>query len=400
MTRIGLALAAACGATAAAQSPDAQTVLQAATEAVQSVQTVSYDARLEIRGGESWRVVDGRVQLARIDADSASDPVGGRIAVEGEITRSGQANAEAFRATYDGEFMRRVRPQEQVVIEGQPGYGGEGVLEGSFGDLIVRWFLTPDAPAEKAVGTRWLRRESVDGADCDVVEVRVGGGEWTGQWWIGTEDHLPRKMHRQYTSARGTDVEWTLALANLDVNDTIDPKVFRIEPPDGYTVDTVGRRPPRETRIGDPAPEFTVKGPDGKTHHLRDYRGQLVVLEFWASWCPHCNHSMPAMEHLYEKYGDKGVAFLGLNCRDRGDVDPVKYIRDKGFNYFVADGNEAAIWYRVGGLPAYYVIGPDGHLVHRQNGYNAEREQALVEVIERYLNATGSAGAEPADMGQ
>jgi thiol-disulfide isomerase/thioredoxin len=179
-----------------------------------------------------------------------------------------------------------------------------------------------------------------------------------------------------------------MVLTNLEVNAEIDPGVFRIDAPEGYTVDIVGRRPPRETKIGDLAPDWTLKGPDGKTHRLSDYRGKLVVLDFWASWCPHCNNAMPAIQRMHEMYEDRGVAFFALNCRDRGDVDPVAYIRNKGFDYFVADGNEAAIQYRVGGLPAFYVIGPDGRLVHRQTGYSPEREKALLEVIERNLPET------------
>jgi thiol-disulfide isomerase/thioredoxin len=387
MTRIALMLAAACGATAAAQSPDARTVLDATVDAMQSLQTVSYDAQLEVRGGKSWRVVTGRVQLDRTDTEGSSDPLGGRILVEGEITRSGRDSAEAFSAGYDGVWMRRVRPEAKMLLEGQLGYGGEELLQGSFGDLVVDEFLRPATLAAQGGdgSVRWLRREPVGPEACDVVEVRSSEDDRTVQWWLGADDHLPRKKQWRYRSARGTEVESELVLSNVTVDAEMDPDVFTLDPPEGFTVDIVGRRPPRETKIGDLAPEWSVKGPDGKIHRLRDYRGKLIVLDFWASWCPHCNEAMPAVQRMHDAYEDRGVVFLALNCRDRGDVDPVAYIRKKGFDYFVADGNEAAVRYRVGGLPAFYVIGPDGRLVHRQNGYSPQREQALIEVIERSL---------------
>jgi thiol-disulfide isomerase/thioredoxin len=390
MTRIALVLAAACTATAPAQSPDARTVLQTAAEAMRSLQSLSYDARLETRGGTSWRVVDGRVLLDRIDADGSSDPVGGRILVEGEITRSGRAEAEAFKAAYDGVWMRRLRPESQMLLEGQPGYGGEELLRGSFGELILDEFFVPETLVETwgDHDLRWLRREQVGSVDCDVVEIRHRDDDGTEQWWLGADDGLPRKMRRQFLSARGTEVESELVLSNLEVDTEIDSDVFRLVPPESFTVDIVGRQPPRETKIGDRAPEWTLKGPDGKIHRLQDYRGKLVVLDFWASWCPHCNAAMPAIQRMHDEYADRGVEFLALNCRDRGDVDPVAYIRNKGYTYFVADGNETAVRYRVGGLPSFYVIGPDGRLVHRQTGYSPEREKALIEVIERNLPET------------
>jgi len=391
MARIVLALAAACIATATAQTPDARTVVAAAAESMRAAQTVTYDAELQVRGGDSWRIVAGHVQLARIEADDASDSVGGRLAVRGEIRRSSSPKVDVFEAAYDGVWMRRTRVGAGVLLRGHPGFGGEELLRGSFGELILRDYLAPEPLAAErgAAALSSSGRIEVHGVRCDVVEVRLDDTGRRTEWAFGVEDHLPRKMRRWFRSARGSEVELTLTVSNLQINSDIDPTAFAIDTPEGFVVETVGKRPPRETRIGDPCPEWELTGSDGKTHKLSDYRGKLVVLDFWASWCPHCKNAMPAVQKMHDTYSARGVATFGLNCRDRGDVDPVAFVRGRGFSYFVADGNEAAIDYRVGPLPSFYVIDDEGRLLHTQTGYSQEKERQLIGIIERYLDEKG-----------
>jgi thiol-disulfide isomerase/thioredoxin len=358
---------------------------------MQSARTTTYDAVLELRGGSSWRVVKGSVQLARFDPGDSSDPIGGRLAVRGEITSSSSAGKEEFRAVYNGEWMRRLRPQARVVLQGQSGFGGEELLRGSFGGLVLRELLAADPlSAERAAGDASVSgQDDVDGVPCDVVAIRLDQSQRNVEYFFGADDRLPRKVRQRYRSARGNEVESVLTLSNLQVNTDIDPAAFRIDTPEGYTLEVVGKKPPPPLNLGDVVTDWEITGSDGKTHKLSDYRGQLVVLDFWASWCPHCNRAMPAVQQMHDKYGPRGVQLFALNCRDRGDVNPVQYVRDKGFNYFVADGNTVAIQYRVGSLPAFYVIGPDGRLLYRESGYSPVKEQQLIRIIETHLADQG-----------
>ncbi|MHC4767369.1 MAG: TlpA family protein disulfide reductase [Planctomycetota bacterium] len=391
MDRIVLALAAACGATATAQTPDARTIVEAAVESMRAAQTVTYDAELEVRGGDSWRIVTGHVQLARSEADDASDPVGGRLAVRGEIRRSSSSKADPFEAAYDGEWTRRTRVGAGVLLRGHPGFGGDELLRGSFGELIVHEFLVPDllTKERQAPHVSWSGRSPVDVVACDVVEVRRRDMDQPVEWFFGVEDHLPRRMRRNFRSARGTQVESVLTLSNIKVNTDIDPAVFTLETPKGFTVETVGKRPPREITIGQPCPNWELTASDGKTHRLSDYRGKLVLLDFWASWCPHCKNAMPAVQKIHDTYSGRGVAVFALNCRDRGAVDPVAFVRGLGYSYLVANGNEVTVDYRVGALPSFYLIDGEGRLLHRDTGYSEEKERQLIAIIERYLDEKG-----------
>jgi len=69
-----------------------------------------------------------------------------------------------------------------------------------------------------------------------------------------------------------------------------------------------------------PAPAFTLTGEDGKTHRLSDYRGHVVVLNFWATWCPPCRYEMPAMERAYQKLQGDGIVLLAVNVGEDEDT--------------------------------------------------------------------------------
>ena len=68
------------------------------------------------------------------------------------------------------------------------------------------------------------------------------------------------------------------------------------------------------------APDFILKGEDGNTYRLKDYRGKVVILNFWATWCPPCREEMPSMERAWHQIKDKGIVMLGINVGDAVEV--------------------------------------------------------------------------------
>jgi len=110
-----------------------------------------------------------------------------------------------------------------------------------------------------------------------------------------------------------------------------------------------------------PTPDFSLTTPDGKKISLKDFRGQIVLLNFWASWCVPCREEMPAMEKLYQEYKDKNFAVLAVAVKDRKQ-DAVDFIKELKITYPVALDPEAQIGslYGAWGLPATYLIGPKG----------------------------------------
>ena len=108
------------------------------------------------------------------------------------------------------------------------------------------------------------------------------------------------------------------------------------------------------------APDFTATLADGSSFTLSDYRGSVILLNFWASWCGPCVGEMPAFEQLNNEYGDE-VVILAVNCmEDENTVN--QFITDNGYTFPIAYDANGSIsdLYPTDGIPYTLVIGTDG----------------------------------------
>ncbi|NPA31821.1 MAG: TlpA family protein disulfide reductase [Chloroflexi bacterium] len=121
-------------------------------------------------------------------------------------------------------------------------------------------------------------------------------------------------------------------------------------------------RPPAP-QVGFPAPDFTLPTLEGSTLRLSDLRGQAVILNFWASWCPPCKAEMPALQRVYEAYQPQGLVVVAVNVTAQDARPNVEaFVAEHGLTFPVAldlDARVAAA-YRVHSLPTTFFIGPDG----------------------------------------
>ncbi|WP_299878548.1 TlpA disulfide reductase family protein [uncultured Cocleimonas sp.] len=151
---------------------------------------------------------------------------------------------------------------------------------------------------------------------------------------------------------------------------------------------TLGHNPPAFTKgmVGKTAPAFTLASENGPVK-LADYKGKLVLLNFWASWCPPCRAEMPGFIKTQEKYKDKPFTFLGVAIEDKDDV--LSYAKEIGVNYPITYGTEDA--YNVvnsygnpdGALPYSVLISPEQKILHVFSGYLSEDK--LEELIAQNL---------------
>lgn len=141
--------------------------------------------------------------------------------------------------------------------------------------------------------------------------------------------------------------------------------------------------------IGDtdlPAPDFAISTLEGDTLRLSELRGQVVLLNFWATWCPPCRVEMPGFQDVWEDYRDRGVVILGLSV-DRGDRAQVeRWVQDRGFTYPIgfAPGSVVRAYGGANVLPTSLLINREGRIVHRVEGFYAE--PALRAAIHRLLD--------------
>ena len=121
--------------------------------------------------------------------------------------------------------------------------------------------------------------------------------------------------------------------------------------------------------IGEPAPDFKLGLFDGESLNLSDLKGDVVVLNFWASWCGPCRQEMPSFERSWLEYKDRGVTFVGVAISDR-EADAKAFADKTGVTYPLGVDNtrEIARAYRPVSLPTTYFIGGDGTITRKLTG--------------------------------
>jgi peroxiredoxin len=143
---------------------------------------------------------------------------------------------------------------------------------------------------------------------------------------------------------------------------------------------------------GPPAPDFTLQQMNGDTFRLSDHRGEVVILNVWATWCPPCRVEIPGFVELQDEYGERGVTFVGLSV-DQSGLQAVREFADgQRLNYPQVASQSVA--YRKYGesttVPRTYVIDKQGRIRYQHTGLLMKG--SLVPVIEELLEEpTGNA---------
>ena len=161
----------------------------------------------------------------------------------------------------------------------------------------------------------------------------------------------------------------------------------------GLAVILLGDDVPLPVGRGGPAPDFSLPRLDGdRMVRLSDHRGQVVLVNFWATWCKPCEEEMPAMERLYRRLGPKGFEMLAISVD--ADPEPVRGFREKmsiTFPLLLDPSQETARVYQTMGFPESLLIDPEGNVVERYVGPREWDHPAYVERIEG-LMASGAKG--------
>ncbi len=139
-------------------------------------------------------------------------------------------------------------------------------------------------------------------------------------------------------------------------------------------------------KLQESAPDFTLKSLEGPNLRLEEYRGQVVLINFWASWCGPCRQEMPILDRLHQRYEDTGFAVLGVNVE--GEVAPAKKIVDKTnvtFPVLIDEGQSVSELYELEAMPSTVVVDRDGVVRYVHRGYKPGDEAKYVEVVKKLI---------------
>jgi peroxiredoxin len=147
------------------------------------------------------------------------------------------------------------------------------------------------------------------------------------------------------------------------------------------------------------APEFDLKDSNGQTVHLADYKGKVVLLDFWATWCGPCKVEIPWFMEFEQQFKDRGFAVLGVSMDEDG-WDAVKpYIEDLKINYRIMLGNEQVsdIYGGLDSLPTTLLIDRQGKIASIHIGLSRGKEEFRNDID--HLLGASSAAANAASRG-
>lgn len=139
------------------------------------------------------------------------------------------------------------------------------------------------------------------------------------------------------------------------------------------------------TDAGTPAPAFRLSTFDGKAVSLADYRGKVVLLDFWATYCVPCVQALPELQALHAKYAARGFAVVGVTVDDRPALVEKATGRAKVAYPILKATHEVWNAYKVNALPSLILVGRDGNIIKRYGG-EADKAAMLAE-IENALRA-------------
>ncbi|MGQ0553307.1 MAG: TlpA family protein disulfide reductase [Planctomycetota bacterium] len=135
--------------------------------------------------------------------------------------------------------------------------------------------------------------------------------------------------------------------------------------------------------VGEPVADFTLKDAAGQEHSLSDFRGRVVLLDFWASWCGPCRKAMPEIAELAHEYAGKGVEIVGVAIGEPGEKS-AEYMKKQGFDYkLFVEGDAVAKQFGVQAIPTVVILDRDGRNVFQKTGAPPKAE--LVELLDKQL---------------
>ena len=140
-------------------------------------------------------------------------------------------------------------------------------------------------------------------------------------------------------------------------------------------------------KTGQEVPAFTVKMFDGSTVNIRDLKGKVVLLNFWATWCPPCRQELTRVQKdIIDRFKGKDFVFLPISRQEK--YETVKAFREQtGYSFPMGLDTDRKVYslFATESIPRNFLIGKDGKIVFMEMGYSEESFQKLIQEIEKAL---------------
>jgi peroxiredoxin/outer membrane lipoprotein-sorting protein len=294
------------------------------------------------------------------------------------IVSDGEATWTYFKA------MGQYRKNAAVPIEGTGGGHTGGAASPAASGSFLRMYtaVAAETVTPREVGTDSVRCNGRT-VGCAVIELTHAVPDTSGvrlgpdTLWVDPEAALVLKsVHRVTGQMQGmtSSSRMELAYHTIRMGEAPPEELFVFEPPAGaQEVDdfTMGGAS-RPDLTGTEAPDFRLSDLKGKPHRLANYRGKVVLLDFWASWCEPCRKELPTIEKLHREYGGKGLVVLAVTYQDEKVAR--SFMKKYGYTFTVLTDVEGSAFdqYAVSSIPVTVVIDREGRIAAHIIGYQGE----------------------------
>ena len=144
--------------------------------------------------------------------------------------------------------------------------------------------------------------------------------------------------------------------------------------------------PALATSSSAPAPDFTLPSNAGKTVNLSQYKGQVVMINFWATWCGPCRQEMPLLESIYKKYNKMGFTLIGVNVEpDSKPAEDWLKATPVSFPILFDTKSEVSKMYEVSGMPSTVILDRKGNVAFIHHGYKPGDENEYQDSIRKLV---------------
>ncbi len=143
----------------------------------------------------------------------------------------------------------------------------------------------------------------------------------------------------------------------------------------------------RSTATGFPAPDFSLEDLQGNTYKLSDYRGRIVFLNLWTTWCPPCREEMPSMDALYRQLKGSGLVMLAVSQDENGAAAVAPFVAQLqlSFPILIDPGGTLSPRYGVTGYPETFIIDREGKVLEHIIGPEDWTNPARLDYFQRLL---------------
>jgi peroxiredoxin len=217
--------------------------------------------------------------------------------------------------------------------------------------------------------------------ECLVIEVELEGQDPEEKrlrtYWIDAQRNLVLKVV-QFDKLSGEatnnlETEITTTFRKAESNPSIPDSTFAFRPPaDAKEVEAFRKPRPTAIEIGSEAADFQLKDLEGREIQLKSLRGNVVLLNFWATWCGPCRLEMPVIEKLHQQLHGKGLRVFGVNDEEIETIREYVAEHEYSFPTLVDIDQQAMNLYRIRAIPTMVVIDREGKIAQYRMGLSRE----------------------------